>query len=264
MDEGEIKSGESKPQQWDYETHFREYLLMLSRKKIDGLEFFANFPRNIKLNNVWHETLSQMDKETKDGHERWALIGFRDDMRHLILPRIFGIGTKTDYQKRIRASVPSKVIQEEIQKAKDKRGVIGLVGDIHSHPGSFSRQISFEMLGFRRVIGAGGGFSAGDLYRMVIKGDFLPVTVVVDGGESFFAFKTRESTDIPVSSLLFPQNVFEKYWYEEYGVRLEGDFAKHIPRGFSHLELNKGIAAKHNLVLYNGRLGEDLTRVYPE
>jgi len=263
MGEGEIKSEEGKHQRWDYDTHFREYLLLLARKKIGGLEFTGNFPRKIELSNGWHETLVQMDKETKDGNERWALVGFREGMRHIILPRVFGVGTRTDYQKRIRAQIPYEVQWREIHKAKEKTGVIDLVGDIHSHPETPFRKSVFELFGFMRIAGSNGGFSAGDLYRMVVQENFLPMTAVVDGGKSFFAFKTRESINIPTSRSVFSQDSFEKFWYKKYGVQLEGEFAKYIPPGFSHLELNKGIAARHNLVLYRGKLNEDLTRIYP-
>ncbi len=206
--------------------------------------------------------LDKMREETKDGHERWALVGFREDMQNLVLPRVFGLGTKTDYQNRIGARIPYKVRLKEIQKAKVKTRVVNLVGDIHSHPQSSLKSTVNELFG-RRIFSSDGGFSAADLYRMVIQEQFLPMTALVDGYENFFVFNTRESIDIPTSSNVFSQDSFEKYWYEKYGVRLEGDFAKYIPPGFKHLQLNKGIAKKHGLVLYKGNPREDLIRISP-
>src|SRR3990170_3761758 len=88
--------------------------------------------------------------------------------------------------------------------------------------------IVFFLFGFMRIAGSNGGFSAGDLYRMVVQENFLPMTAVVDGGKSFFAFKTRESINIPTSRSVFSQDSFEKFWYKKYGVQLEGEFAKYI------------------------------------
>jgi len=225
--------------QWNYETHFREYLLLLSRTGKSGLEFFSNFPQVIELNRIWHKTLNEMRKATQDGKERWALVGFRSDMRTLVLPTVFGIGTQGDLGGGIPASVPSDVMQKEIDKAREKTGIVGLVGDIHTHPRT------------NKGLQTTRGFSVADFYCLLVPERFFPMTAVVEPDVNFFVFKTRESADIPVNSKVFTQKDFEEYWH--------GATDKPI----SVRDLNRRIVEKHNLVLYEGKPGSDLEKIYP-
>jgi hypothetical protein len=270
MTEGESQaSPEGKIDTWEFESHFREYMILLARKGKDGLESIENFPKIIQLNNVWHETLDKMRDETRDGYERWTPIGFREDMRNLILPSVFAIGKqRSDISKSVRAKVTYEVINKEFQRAKKRTGIVGLVGDIHSHPRHLNarnlhERITRELFGSTRLTSRGGGFSAGDLYNMVTQDQFPLVMAVVDGKENFFGFKTRESKNIPVQSILFNKETFEKYWYEKFGIKLSGEVGIRVSVGYRTVNLNKAIAHEHNLVLYKGHSKADLKRIFP-
>ncbi|MCL4552432.1 MAG: hypothetical protein M1305_02595 [Candidatus Marsarchaeota archaeon] len=263
MEEGDRQGAEYKPQRWDYEKHFREYLLLLARKGKHGLESLRSFPGKIELSPTWHETLNAMREATADGVERWALVGFREDMRTLVLPTVFPRGERGSILQGVKANIPEDVMRREIQRAREKAQVKGIVGDIHSHPRYLHERLAKRLFGSTRIVGGGGGFSAGDLYSMIIPEGYLPMMAVVEPDEYFFAFRTRDSRDIPTSPEVSSQQAFEKYWYEKSSVRLVAGFRVVVSPKYSTVELNYGIARRHNLVLYRGKPDEDLERIYP-
>ena len=52
------RRAENITERWGYETHFREYALLLGRKGLEGLESINNFPDRIGLDEVWHKPLN--------------------------------------------------------------------------------------------------------------------------------------------------------------------------------------------------------------
>lgn len=249
---------------WNYHL-FREYLLSLTRGK-DFLLPVDQYPNAIELSNDWHEVLDKMRTDSRDGHERWALIGYKEDRRGIYLPTIAAKG--------LPDHVPAEVMLEERDRAKVKAGITGLLGDLHSHPKGLVKDIwgaSFEDL-FDELFKEDSEiaiFSAGDLYCMVIPGSFNLMRGVVQGRENLFAFRTRESTDLGISQNVFRQDAFEKYWYEKNRFRYLGNVknfgVRRIQALTSHADpwnVNTGIAERHKLVLYKGSSGANLTKVF--
>ena len=237
---------------WNFDSHFREYLLLLARKGESALESSDHFPLEIELNPIWHKAMARLFKETNDGKERLALIGFKSDMRELVIPEVFGIGEDRNINNGFRASIPGSVYSTEMEKAKKENGVVGLVGDIHTHPIDPITLWVRDRFGSSRNFDGDGGFSAGDLYFLVSKrGMSLPMMGVVDGKESFFAFKTRQTKYIPDA---LSMDDFEKYWYEKVNI---------FKKGGSSYFLNRLIAKEHNLAFYRGLPDENLKRIYP-
>lgn len=235
----------------------REYLLGLTRSR-EFLVSILDYPRQIGLSQGWHDTLDQIRKDSVDGIERLALVGFKEDRRAIYLPTI-GVKGLPDH-------VPSAIISREIQRARVKAGITGLIGDIHSHPRSLIESIWGNTSDQQNTA----GFSAGDLYRMVSPGEFLPMMVVVEGNGNIVAFKTKESTDTGLDRNVLTQEGFEKYWYEKNGFRYLGRVEKYgaeravpISPNANGWNVNLGIAERHKLVLYRGGAGNNLVKLFP-
>lgn len=267
MEGEETQTNPKLPDFWGYEKYTREYLLLLAKKGEEGLESIRNYPKKLDIGPDWHQTLNEMEKQSLDGAERWALIGFRDDLRTLVMPRIFGIG---EPEKLLQGTqkIPYEVVEKEIQKAKAVLGVEGLVGDIHTHPSSRIERFAKSPLGsfFLEIMDTGPGFSAGDLSWKVAPEKFWPLSVLVDEGENFMVFKTRETASSAKGPETQTQDAFEKYWYDKYGMKkVKGSwtFPGRFSKSYSTLNMNKAIAQSYNLVLYRGQKNSILERIYP-
>lgn len=251
---GEQPTPKEKTDRWDYSSHFREYLLLLGDKRDQALESRNNYPYRIELGDGWHETHARMKDETsRDGKERLAIVGFRDD-HQLVLPVTPAIGTEDQ--------IPSNVIFEELHRAKVRAGIVDVVGRIHTHP-------------------SGSPFSATDLFSLLyehfgpevamrLPKDQLPVTRfftgVVTPNEVMYAFKTRETFPVRPTDMWpkDPLQFFRKYWFEKSGYEDRGEpKLKKLRPGANLWDISLGIAGAHNLVLYRGKHGEDLIRSYP-
>lgn len=237
------------PSRWSYKSHFREYLLLLARKGDLGLESIQKFPEKIELNNPWHETFEDMRKQTEDGHERWALIGYKEDMRVLIVPTIFAYGENSNQSNGYKARVTYDVMEKQINRAKDKAHLIGLVGDVHTHPENTNAWRSSRLSSDNNK-----GFSAADLYWLASKRVpfYSPFKVLVEGKNVYFAFVSKETRK---STLPLSQEQFGDYWHN-----LEEDGKKKHP---DILSMNIDIAKTHSIALYKGKIGGDLGRIYP-
>lgn len=204
---------------WSY-GFFREYLLALAR----GEKFLlpkVQYPKRIELNQSWHELLNQMWRETRDGLERFALIGFKDDRRAIFLPTRVASGTAD--------GVPWNVVRAENEKAIAKFKIAYCLGDIHSHPAE--------------KIWPGAAFSAYDFYRILEPDIYLPMIGLVEGGKNVFAFRSRESDYIDPS--IFSPESFRDFWRDRV-------------RGW---KMNLEIAKKYSLVLYRGGVDRELVKV---
>ena len=80
---------------WSYD-HFREYLLALSRSR-EYLHSIDEYPTKINLSETWHELLNKMRVSPI---ETWALVGYQDGQRRLILPTVAekGLSHRVPYQ----------------------------------------------------------------------------------------------------------------------------------------------------------------------
>lgn len=240
---------------WSYESHFREYLLLLANKGNIALESSTKYPETIELSKGWHETLNQIRKSTKnDGRERWALVGFKSEKRGIFLPTI-PISGLSDY-------VQSETIMKMINWAKDEHG-INPIGDLHSHPNGSEHESIFRDK--HKLVE---DFSAGDFYHLIVDNFyFMGITA---GNYNVFAFKARESKDLEVSSSILSQENFEKVWYEKYGFKYLGGVEKFgaerampISDTTDPIGMNLAIAKRHGLVLYQGKANKDLVKIFP-
>lgn len=243
-------NGENKERvnRWAYDQ-LREYLLALTR----GREFLLSskeYPEEIQLSKDWQEILDRMRQESVDGHERWALVGFKIDKRALYLPEVPSKGTTTH--------VPSNVILETLDRAKWQSHLIDMVGDIHTHP-KHPRAI----------------FSAGDLYTLLISDQYAnknnSMIMVLGEQENTVAFKTRDTESLTFSASIFSQESFEKYWYERNGFEYKGNVEKFgAERAIAKTpwadgwKVNLDIADRHNLVLYKGKPNGPLIKQFPQ
>lgn len=246
----EIKTPPIKEQaiKWDY-NYFREYLLGLSR----GKKFLLptkQYPTRIELSQDWHKTFDEMREETeRDGHERWVLIGFRENERSIYLPKIPAKG--------MRDHVPGEVIVDYAEKYRRKYGIMNLVGDIHSHPPLIHRFIKLPFIS--------AFFSAEDLYCLLV--GHITAMGVVDStsNESLFVFKTRNTRDVP--PYIFNQDSFAEHWYQKVGlipVKLFGHRDAIPTKINANLwTCNIEIAREHDLVLYVAKPNQDLVKVFP-
>jgi hypothetical protein len=236
---------ENRVQRWDYETHFREYALLLGRRGSEALESIKSYPERIELNSVWHGALNRMRDETKgDGHERYSLISYDETAREFSFPEVSVRGELH--------LVPSDVIGEEVRKAKDERRVTSIVGDIHTHPHK-------------------GPFQPDDLLWMLVKPQDFPTLMagLSTTRENIFAFQTRETEPITQYSNIAPEKYsafFRDYWLKEAGYKLSKNQKEIYPISvFPNIwQVSLGIAEKHRLALYKGKPNEDLVRIHTD
>ena len=257
MKEGErpdsIKGNiETRTERWGYDARFKFYLYRLAILGNEGVEAITAFPERIELDDTWHTTLNRMREESRDGIEIGIPIGFRGDRRKVFLPQEFLLGAGKE--ERMATS----------QEAIDKFGISHPLGAIHSHPGSWIHRLAVKTLISTSLVQGFDGFSARDLYYM-LDGYGLPMEVVVEMKHNFFAFRTRETRDIPVDSPFRSEVAFERHWYRKYGGYFPGksDLTFITLPSYSTLKVNIGIAGAYNLALYKGDPGKDLVRSYP-
>lgn len=249
-------------ERWTYHNHLREYLLLVARKGRMALESMERFPKKIELSTDWHEMLDVVRRATKDGKERWALVGVKHEKTALLLPTIPAVGYDS--------YVPSEVMKKEIDRARDGFGIVDLVGDVHSHPRDFAER-ALQKLPVLNQLGLKGQFSAGDYYGMIVPGKARAFMGVVEGGYNLFAFRTKQTQDLPIDPAMFNQDSFEKFWYEKFGFRYLGGVEKYgayravpISGSADSVAMNAAIVERHKLVLYQGAEGKDLVRIYPK
>jgi len=225
---------------WAYEAQLRNYLLLVAQKGLQALEPLSAFPHNIELSRDWHVFLDTMRSQTEgDGKERWALAGVKEDKTALFLPKTFALGEARH--------VPSDVIKRSKQQARDVYGIVGIVGDIHSHPRSpTTQEMLLELLERFNTQQLKAFFSPEDYFSILKPRANIAFMGVVDGPYNLFAFPTRDTQDTKINPLLFDQYAFAGYWKRE------------IP---DPEEMNLAIAKRHAIALYQGRTGENLTRI---
>lgn len=246
------------PEVWDYET-FREYLLALTRGK-DFLLPREDYPTRIQLSDDWHGLLNGMRQESRDGKERFALVGFKDDHRAIYLPRTTALGEST--------FVPGEVILKTIEQAKRQAGITELVGDIHSHPNGWWKKIhDMQNIILKPFGGDLHAFSPGDLYCMVLPDLYLPMIGLAESDRNLFAFRTKQSEMVPGNELGFDQDKFDQHWAKQFGLKIvtvgKAKVALTLNPRSNPWEVDKAIAQRHGLVLYKGAPGLDMVKVFP-
>lgn len=183
---------------WSYDRHLRPYFLLLGRLGREGLESRQNFPRRIQLSKGIHKLLEDMRSDQRDGNERFALMGYRDDSPDIILPSSLVVGEKDH--------IRGKSIREERDRFKKEEQISSLVGDLHSHPRGLYYPSwwveDFQSVGERLqsvvdITGAidNASFSPADMYCLVSQlstfPEFIPVMGVAEGRKNIFSFATR-------------------------------------------------------------------------
>ncbi len=224
---------------WTYKQ-LRDYLLSLTRGR-SALLPTDQYPDTLTLSSDWLETFRNMKVESQDGFERWALVGYRNDRKSILL--------QTTPSKGLDDRVPAEIIQETVGRAKVTAGITGLLGSIHTHPAEILEKRRFWGLK-REELWHRAAFSPADMYWLIRPEQFFPFKVVVGGNDTLIAFLTRESEVLPISSAIFPQEAFSNYWRQQ---------------AQSGLEMNKAIARRHKLVLYNRAYPKThLNKIFPE
>lgn len=265
-DQGHQPSHPPSPEQWGYESHLKEYLLLLANKGVVALESSSKYPDKIELGKTWHATLNNIRKSTrKDGLEKWAFAGVKAEKRGIFLPTVPIEGT-ADH-------VTGETMDRMMHWARNGPGIVDFLGDIHSHPKALTDML--DTLGdklvarFRDKHKLAVEFSAGDYYHL-IAWPFLYFMGVTVRDYNLFAFKSKESTGLGVSKEGFPQDQFEKYWYEQFGFKYLGSSQKFGAARVVRMSydadaqaMNIGIARKHRLVLYQGQENDKLVKIFP-
>jgi hypothetical protein len=263
VDVGVIPKSPKPPDRWGYESHFKEYLLLLATKGSIALEKTRQFPEKIELGITWHETLNNMRESTaSDGIEKWAFAGVKTERRGVFLPTVPIKGT-SDY-------VPSETMIKMMNWARNKPGIVDFLGDIHSHPNDFAESLSQRVLALvtdkHNLVEM---FSAGDFYSL-ITWPSMWFTTVVAREYNIFAFKAKESTGLGVSQDGFTQDNFEKHWYEKFGYRYLGSAKEFgafraipVSLNANQKKMNIEIARRHGLLIYQGKANKDLIKIFP-
>lgn len=240
---------------WSYE-YLREYLLALTK----GYEFLSpewRFPEVLELTKDWFDVFDKLSAETVNGTEHYALIGFRQDKRRLVLPMI--------PTKGLTNHVSPEIMERAIEHAKQQAGIDGLIGDIHSHPsGKNPERNPFQEDDFTE------NFSAADLYRLVIKRRPPYIMGLTGIKNNVIAMQTRETVEIMIDPRDMSQDDFSRYWTERKGFRYNAPTEENGRATLTHItpdatvwNVNKAIAERHHLVIYRGQPGENLKRVIP-
>lgn len=206
---------------WNYDQ-FKNYLLLLSK----GSEFTLpcnQYPERIKLSKNWHDILNEMRQESKDGKERYALIGYKNGSSSLYLPKITTIGENRE--------IPAEIISAKRKKANQ----IGIspIGNIHSHP-TASR--SSDRSNY--------AFSSSDLYGLLVPAYFTRVAGLAETKINLFVFGTKDTETI-LSPSIFTQDQFNKYWAEQ---------------KLNSWDTSMAIAQRYKLVIYSGQPNGELKR----
>lgn len=234
-------------EEWDY-SYFRHYLLALAR----GHEFtlpLSQFPQRIELSKDWHELFEKMRKESaKDGLERWAPIGYKEDKSALYLPAHSVKGEEHQ--------VPRETTSEHIKRMKEQFHIPNLLGDIHTHPRPTKR-----FLGFESPSNSPARFSATDYFNMV-GNNGLDMMVVIEGQEELMALKSKGT--VPTPSILKRES-FERHWITKVGVKTLTEPVANTPLTSQQAwEINLMIAQRHNLVLYkNSTKKSGFDKIFP-
>lgn len=250
---------------WDFE-YYREYILGLSRSR-EFLLPIAEHPSRIDVNATWHEVFNSM---RHDARERWALIGYEDGMRRLVLPKVAEVG--------LSHSVPYEVMRGGLEKARRRAGITDMVGDIHSHPAD-TGDPGWKIP--KKITSSGeAAFSIADMFGFLsgivhqqpsVKNRFI--MCVVQGNENIMALASRESLVSVRNSFTGSYEDFARSWYNKFRWEYKGniplsqgggELADPLPNSVTSLwGINKGIAHQYQLVLYRGFTDTPLLRDYP-
>jgi hypothetical protein len=250
---------------WNYDN-YREYVLALTRGR-DYLLPIDEYPSRIDLSEPWHKLFNDMRPIQ---HETWALIGYEEGQRRLVLPTVA--------EKGLSHSVPERVMFAGLEKARVKAGVTNLVGDIHLHPRDF-RNASWDIPSVATSSGSA-AFSLGDIYGFLHNLTYQRpadrnrlIMGVVEGNENIFAFATRKSLELVRNHFTGGYGDFAKHWYEKYGWEFQGsdpesqgggEAARPVKTDAPKLwQVNKAVAYHYQIALYRGFKDKPLLRDYP-
>jgi len=236
---------EPKFERWSWEKHFRNYLLMLAKKGDKGLESLKNYPSKVDLGPDINEVLDRCRKETETGDERYGLSGADADGFQLFVSQKFWKGNEEWFNGGLRKMVPGEVVYAARVGASEK-GLEVILGDIHSHPWSMFEGMMME-LGIRDLH----YFSAPDILGLLKLKDVF--RMLVTGNQNLLIMKSVE-TAATVKDLEMSGEEFENYWFDKVTGVSQNNWGATV---------NKKICEAHRLVLYKGKRGKELHRIFP-
>jgi len=256
VDQSRKEVGPEKYIRWSY-SDFRDYLLRLDQHSLLPLE---QYPAEIVINGDWHDLFNRMRNQSKDGKERFSIVGFKKEKgsSHLYISEVPVIGGHQE--------ISIELIQQEMDKAY-KRG-INVIGNIHSHPSGLLRIIlNLANPQLAPIGGTQQGFSMPDFGSVVMTDLFFIALAETD--RNLFAFKSQDTHH---SSRGFPSyEDFDKYWNKQlgYNVAKVGDRHFQIPSSpravsvdsLDAFKMNQLLSRKHNLELYVGEPNKPLVRM---
>lgn len=151
-----------------------------------------------------------------------------------------------------------------MEKEKTEKGITGLIGYVHSHPGNVKGFVTRFLLSRGNITNINGGFSPGDLCSIIRSSDTHPwFCGVVDKTNNYFSFVTRETEIIPPDSELYDTQKFHDHWLKKVDSSPIFQNSIFIVKSQAPWEVNIEIAKQYKLALYRGIPGEELVRGFP-
>lgn len=233
------------PHNWDYSS-FHYYLVdsglygFLDHGRVKPWALpLAAFPETMALNQRWHSILNYMRRKSQaDDRERFELIGHNKHTDLLFFsPEVIAARNPGDTSVHPSDAERQLLIGESL-------GIENEVGYLHSHNPSYEGRLERWI---NRLLRKPWGprLSGGDFY-LLLEAIRYPLSVVglADGNKNIFAFRTKETPDIPDGGSRSGQSAFNNYCTD-------------------NQISNVAIAQALNITLYEGQANGLLHRMYP-
>jgi hypothetical protein len=216
---------------WHSET-FRTYYNLFFQEKAPLLQA-KQYPESLSLGDdpeivPIHNTLRDL---TRDGNERWSMIGYLPDKKHIYFSNQFAQGTEHGVNRQTIA----RTVQQEVASNS-----VEIIGSQHSH--SVNR--SGEMID---------SFSANDLYALLPQGNNHTLLFLVAGKHVLFATRAADSTFVDPD---LSQESLRQFWLGQLNISTE-------PTKLENEKIMHGILKEHNLICYKGFINDTLYRIQP-
>lgn len=217
---------------------FYEYLRALAGGS-ESLVRYEDFPEIIDVGKDFHDTFRSLNEVSKvTGKEVYGLISYRENRRAIYLPTTFAEGESE--------VISGEVMSKEWERIR-KLGMVGKIGDLHSHPPIEQRIF----------------FSSSDLFSLVRVGrDRHLVSGVVQGDSYMFALASLETASHLVPSIM-NRDGFNQYWLvnnlKKNGIGGNGELDSGLLA--DGVQMNLDIAERHKLGIYEGKLNFPMRRL---
>ena len=251
--EVEIEKSELPKDYWlDY--HFRRYITGTTLGKEELLSS-GNYPENIEVGSVWHETLNSIRNSALRSERQWAFAGCGKEKDRIRLIT----GNLQMNPELMEAPELLQLMNDAFEKEK----LISKVGDVQT---ILRYRPLFTLLGITRYFQVNHeqpSLSPTHLYRFLTDKDRPILTAKVDGENNIFVFRTLDTINLDPNDRYITQGVFTNHWYNSFGYERNAPglwMPRHL-NGWKGWLITKEIAKSHNLALYISRPDKPLTKV---